>query len=334
MREHPAQIRVTGDDAAASYRVSADLLLREVADRVDLCSIQRLLVEDDRGRLIGIIGAADIQNRLESSHERERDRWAATPIESLITVRLDAVDGWNLLRDPDGLATIEATAICSGERMLAMDVGDDVMVPWSSVSGVLQRALYDAVTGLPNRAVFNRHLAEEWERVRRRNSSIAVLMIDLDYFKDINDQHGHSRGDEVLRAVAQTLATQLRSYDLLARFGGDEFAAVLTDCYMTDIHIPASRLHAGILKLRQELDLGDSKLSISMGAVTCPGSRRKTQTELIDAADACLYAAKEAGRSCAYTLDLALSDKAKPRPLSPGRSTESRFNSSRTSRPR
>ena len=333
MREHPARIEVTGEESTGSYRVSADLLLCEVADRVDLSAIQRRLVEDDGGRLIGIIDAADIQMRLESPHERECDRWAATPIETLITARLDAVDGLSLVRDPDGNAEIPGTAICSTERMLAMDVGNDVLVPWSSVRGVLQRALFDAVTGLPNRAVFNRHLAEEWERVQRRNSSIAVLMIDLDYFKEINDQHGHSRGDEVLRAVAQTLATQLRSYDLLARFGGDEFAAILTDCYMTDIHIPASRLHAGILKVRQELNLGDSRLSISMGAITCPGSRKKTRTELIDAADECLYAAKAAGRNCAYTLDLALSDKAKPRLLPAGRPAQPRTGA-RVPRPR
>lgn len=318
MREHQAQLGITANDAPDSCRVQSGLILREVAERLNLAKIQHLLVEDAEGRLLGIVESAEVVRRLSAWNEIEQQRWADTPIEAIVTVRLDATgNGSSIDRDADGHATLSGSVISTDDHLVAMNIGDDVMIRWSAVKNVLQRALFDPVTGLPNRAVFDRRLREEWERVQQRNSSIAVLMIDLDHFKDINDVHGHSMGDEVLREVAGCLARQLRSYDLLARFGGDEFAAILTDCYMSDIHIPASRLQAGIRKLGEQFELQTSRLTVSIGAVTCPGSQGVAATRLLDVADECMYAAKRAGRGCAYTLDVALAGhKGKPQPLS------------------
>ncbi len=318
MRAYKSIIQITGDETPVSCRVASGLLLGEVADRVDLGAVRYLFVEDVAGNLLGIVEAEEIRKRISAANKIEQQRWAETPLEAIVSIRLDAQgDGDTIVRTADGDAEITASVFTNREQIIAMDIGDDVMIRWGAVSNVLRQALFDSVTGLPNRTVFNRRLRQEWERVQSRSSSIAVLMIDLDHFKQVNDRHGHSVGDEVLNEVSQTLARQLRSYDLLVRYGGDEFAAILTDCYMSDIHIPASRLQSGVRKLNDRFDFETPKLSISIGAVTCPGSKNVTDTELADAADDCLYAAKKAGRGCAFTLDLALQVKSgKPRPLS------------------
>ena len=315
MREHRAEFTIHEHCDRDNCRVRPRMSLQEVAEGFDLTKLRHLLVEDESGQLLGIVDTADVVRRLSACNEIERQRWASTPIEAIVSVRLDEFDK-SVAYDFDTPTVLGSRVFSQDDQLVAMSLGDDVMIRWSSVKSVLQRALFDPVTGLPNRAVFDRRLREEWERVQCRNSSLAVLMIDLDHFKSINDLHGHSVGDEVLREVANCLTSQLRSYDMLARFGGDEFAAILTDCYLTDIHIPASRLQAGIRELGEKFELQIPQLTVSIGAITCPGDQEISPTKLLDAADECMYAAKKAGRGCAYTLDIALAGRnGKPRPL-------------------
>ncbi|MFK7817668.1 MAG: GGDEF domain-containing protein [Planctomycetaceae bacterium] len=317
MKAFNSHLQIGGNETAFDCRIDAGLLLGQVAERIDLARVRYLLVEDISGHLLGIVDSVEVQRRLSSNNEIEQQRWAETPLEAIVQIRLDPLFGAEQLkRNPDGDARVASSALVHQEQLLALDLGDDLMVRWSIVENVLKNALYDSVTGLPNRSVFDRRLVQEWERVKRRGSSIAVLMIDLDHFKQINDRYGHSMGDEVLTEVAETLSGQLRSYDLLVRFGGDEFAAILTDCYMTDIHIPATRLQEGIRRLGERFDFEEPPLTVSIGAATCPGNQKVAAQRLVDAADECMYAAKKAGRGCAYTLDIALSGKTgKPRPL-------------------
>ncbi len=90
-------------------------------------------------------------------------------------------------------------------------------------------ALADPLTGVANRLAFDQRLADEWQRARRFGHPFAVLMIDLDGFKQVNDQRGHTTGDRVLRVVAQQLLERVRATDALARIGGDEFAVILPE---------------------------------------------------------------------------------------------------------
>jgi diguanylate cyclase (GGDEF)-like protein len=310
MKAFNSNIRITGNQTSFDCRVDAGLLLGQIAERMDLTQVRYLLVEDISGHLLGIVDSAEVERRLSSSNPIEQQRWAETPLEAIVQIRLDPHFGPERLdRHADGNINIESSALLQQEQLLALDLGDDLMVRWSIVEKVLKNALYDSVTGLPNRSVFDRRLKQEWDRVKTRGSSIAVLMIDLDHFKQINDRYGHSMGDEVLTEVADTLAAQLRSYDLLVRFGGDEFAAILTDCYMTDIHIPTTRLQEGIRQLGERFDFESPALTVSIGAVTCPGNQKVPAQRLVEAADECMYAAKKAGRGCAYTFDLARSSR-------------------------
>jgi diguanylate cyclase (GGDEF)-like protein len=154
-----------------------------------------------------------------------------------------------------------------------------------TLSQLREQARTDPVTGLPNRREFARHLDREVARARRGGLAPAVLMIDLDHFKEFNDSQGHPAGDRLLQAVALIWARRLRTGDLLVRFGGDEFAAILPDCSIEDATHLADRLRTG---------LPDGETCSVGVAAWLPG---ESGAELIDRADEALLRAKRDGRN-------------------------------------
>jgi diguanylate cyclase (GGDEF)-like protein len=155
---------------------------------------------------------------------------------------------------------------------------------------------FDALTGLMTRAPFMELLAGEAERARRSGEPVSVALLDIDHFKRVNDQHGHLVGDRVLRAVGQFLFHNLRRYDLLCRFGGEEFLACLP---RTDVGEAI-----GIMdRLREELaaqdvgteEIGELRVTISVGVAVLDPEDALAQS--INRADEALYAAKGAGRN-------------------------------------
>ncbi|MGE5624430.1 MAG: GAF domain-containing protein [Bacillota bacterium] len=159
---------------------------------------------------------------------------------------------------------------------------------------------YDALTGVPNRRRFDEVLAHEWRWAQRTGHPLTLLLADLDHFKALNDCHGHLRGDECLKLVAQALADGLmRPADFVARYGGEEFALVLPD-----LDAAAARGYAESLRTRVEtlgISHGNSPVSahvtLSIGVATLIPERSQLSSELVAAADAALYAAKNAGRN-------------------------------------
>ncbi|MEU4240414.1 sensor domain-containing diguanylate cyclase [Actinoplanes sp. NPDC026619] len=156
-------------------------------------------------------------------------------------------------------------------------------------------AFHDPLTGLANRKLFYERLAHAIDTHTRGEATVAVLFIDLDGFKQVNDDRGHQAGDLVLTAVAERLVAGLRLGDTVARFGGDEFAAVLESLTgIDDAQIAAERVIADI---RQPIDITGvpAVVSASVGiAVHHPGA---TADDLIRDADAAMYAAKAAGKN-------------------------------------
>jgi diguanylate cyclase (GGDEF)-like protein/PAS domain S-box-containing protein len=168
---------------------------------------------------------------------------------------------------------------------------------------LLHDALYDALTQLPNRALFLDHLGLAMEQARRRrNSVVAVLFIDLDRFKNINDSLGHSVGDELLVELAKRLTHFLRPGDTVARLGGDEFAVLLNDVRgPSDATRVAERIHELI---REKVELGGREVftGASIGvALSSPGYRHPE--EILRDADTAMYRAKAAGRGCYQVFD-------------------------------
>jgi two-component system cell cycle response regulator len=153
----------------------------------------------------------------------------------------------------------------------------------------LELAVTDPLTGLRNRRYVRRHL----EGVLR-NSGAAVLLLDVDYFKTVNDTHGHAAGDAVLREIAERVRSHLRSADVVARYGGEEFMVVMSGAATEDGLLVAERLRGAIGTEPVEFEGQSLRVTVSVGIAA--GGAGTASDELIGAADAALYRAKNNGR--------------------------------------
>jgi diguanylate cyclase (GGDEF)-like protein len=167
-------------------------------------------------------------------------------------------------------------------------------------SQLVAQTRIDSKTGLLNAATWERESTAEVNRAARTHSPLAVALLDIDHFKSVNDTYGHLAGDRVLRAVSDELGSLLRTYDLAGRFGGEEFVVLLPQTGEADARHIAERLRAHIGSLSVPVsdapDAACISVTVSIGLATLGGARREI-TELLAAADAALYYAKETGRN-------------------------------------
>lgn len=162
------------------------------------------------------------------------------------------------------------------------------------IDRVKQLAYLDGLTGIFNRRFFELRIAEEIERARRFKSGLGVIMIDIDQFKRLNDEFGHLLGDEVLRQVSSLLSQQLRKIDVVCRYGGEEFAIVLSQTSQQHTLAVAEKLRR--IVERWQFPGVPRAVTISAGTASYP-EHGLTRDELVKAADAGLYAAKQGGRN-------------------------------------
>jgi two-component system cell cycle response regulator len=159
-------------------------------------------------------------------------------------------------------------------------------------------ALTDSLTGLHNRRYLAKHLESLFEVARASDKRLAVLMADIDDFKSINDGHGHAAGDEVLRAVANRLARNIRSFDTIARWGGEEFVVVMPDAGVDVATAVAERLRRKVAGAAVGFNDPDREVSVTVSiGVGVMGGPRDTVDDLMRRADEALYAAKRGGRN-------------------------------------
>jgi diguanylate cyclase (GGDEF)-like protein len=161
-------------------------------------------------------------------------------------------------------------------------------------------ASIDGLTEIPNRRYLDENLEREWRRSKRNNSSMCVLLIDIDHFKRYNDCYGHRAGDECLKTVAQTLAAQCeRGSDFVARYGGEEFVAVLPETNKQGAIAFANKLRKAIndLNIEHNASLNASHITISIGIASSESSQAYTEKALLEEADSGLYNAKKLGRN-------------------------------------
>ncbi|QOP45636.1 sensor domain-containing diguanylate cyclase [Sulfurimonas paralvinellae] len=157
------------------------------------------------------------------------------------------------------------------------------------------KANHDDLTDLPNRALFNDRLAVAMKKADRNKSALGVFFLDIDYFKQINDQYGHDVGDELLKRFSQRLQECLRAADTLARIGGDEFMIILEENKeMTTSKTVAKKI---VEAMKEPIALGEStlKISTSIGIAIYPQDAKDAE-ELVKNADMAMYKVKESGR--------------------------------------
>ncbi|MDR5836863.1 diguanylate cyclase domain-containing protein [Caballeronia sp. LZ034LL] len=161
-------------------------------------------------------------------------------------------------------------------------------------------ALLDGLTGVSNRRKFDEDLHADWRHCAREETSLALLMVDVDCFKRFNDHYGHMAGDACLKAIAKALAEALRRpYDKLARYGGEEFACLLPKTDLAGAQCIAQRIVDGV----HALDIGhvssdvETRVTISVGVACVRPACGSTPDMLLKAADDALYQAKRAGRA-------------------------------------
>lgn len=170
----------------------------------------------------------------------------------------------------------------------------------NTYSTILQYATLDALTNLNNRRQFETRLGQEISITKRQNNPLCAMMIDIDFFKGVNDTHGHAAGDEVLRKVASIIKEHLRESDIPARYGGEEFAVLLPFTQLEEAKIVGERLRKAVeetpITINQEtVDEKQINVTISMGVAEF--DRIETGEALFERADKALYEAKKNGRN-------------------------------------
>jgi len=208
---------------------------------------------------------------------------------------------------------IDAVAICIGIAITVLWIVHPaaaallapavLLMQHQLYSGLRQAVRRDLLTNVSNPQFWREAARREVDRAWASSTSLAVLVIDLDHFKTVNDQHGHLAGDDVLAATARAIAAALRPADLIGRLGGEEFGAVLSGLDLPAAQRAAERVRAHIAATRVRSDRGDwINVTASIGIAELP-TNGNNLTELLDAADTAMYAAKTAGRNTVRTAE-------------------------------
>ena len=158
------------------------------------------------------------------------------------------------------------------------------------------RATHDELTGLANRRVVLDEIAREHSRHLRQGGSFAIILVDLDHFKSVNDTRGHPTGDAVLKEVSRRMARSVRPYDTVGRYGGEEFIVVAPSCGRSGAIALAERILNSLRSAPVETERGPLSVTVSCGIAISTAAKPLDPRELIHLADEALYRAKERGR--------------------------------------
>jgi diguanylate cyclase len=200
---------------------------------------------------------------------------------------------------PSGLRLEQALHLLQASGMPAPE-GEPGSLAWMQglVDALVMLSSRDALTALANRRSFELTLARECDRVARSGEPALLLALDIDHFKNINDQHGHATGDRVIQAVARALQDSVRPMDLVARVGGEEFAIVLPNCPPSFGQAVAERVRRRVATAQVGAPGGEVlAFSVSVGGAFAPAWVRSTPALWLERSDRQLYRAKAEGRN-------------------------------------
>jgi diguanylate cyclase (GGDEF)-like protein len=264
MEAFPAGDLVTAVQAVETFQPDLILSQLRLPTHSGLALVRRVK-EEDATRLVPVILYGDL----------------ATTEERTTALDLGALD---LITEP--FATVELLARVRAALKLRRT--------FSILEQLSQR---DHLTGLANRTVLDEYLVRAWRAYQNRGVALAVIIVDLDHFKAVNDTYGHSTGDEVLCVSARLLAGSVRSSDLVARYGGEELVVVATDCTAPIAMALAERFRSrlaehGILAVGKEI-----AVTASAGIAVADRAKQSGPGDLLRHADEALYQAKRSGRN-------------------------------------
>ncbi len=163
---------------------------------------------------------------------------------------------------------------------------------------LVKKASHDELTGIFNRRMLIEMAGRELDRAWRSNSPLSMLMLDLDFFKKINDTYGHLAGDAVLQEITQRIQIGLRSLDIFGRYGGEEFMVLLPGCELDFARIVADHIRLLVCEKPVLFNHQPIAVSMSIGIAALQFDHKMTLVELMGHADVALYKAKNAGRNC------------------------------------
>ena len=310
---------------------------------------KKILVIDDDPNLVRLVEYSLTQEGYEvykayDGQEGMRQMYSHQPDLVILDIMMPKMDGWEVcqqIRRQSSVPIIMLTAKTEDTDVIyGLDKGADEYVtkPFSvevllaRVEAVLRRvkleresaqadvqelqqlAYHDPLTGLPNRTLFNDRLALALSQAHRNQQKLAVIMLDLDGFKDVNDTLGHSMGDELLQAVGDRLTSLLRQGDTVARMGGDEFMMLLPEITGGEA---AAQIAQKILEAFREPFVFDGHrlhITTSIGIALYPNDGEDGDT-LTKSADIAMYRAKEEGRGSYQRYTPAMKAKALERPV-------------------
>lgn len=307
MLSHSAEIKTFPARPCSACTVSAKTLISDFVRHYATSPHSYLIIEDERGCPVGVVEAADVLRRLETPNSAERRRWLNMPIETVISARMllpetkaNPIGEWTTAS-----RSIHGAALFHDDRLVAISTEDDILVSWRSIERALRKAQHDHVTDLPNRSALDSHLSAECSRASRGLYSVGVILIDVDNFKDVNDRHGHAAGDRVLATVARVLRKSLRSYDFVARFGGDEFAVICCGCRPGEIEGPMNRIRRRVRSALGDPSIPQPAPTLSIGACVVHDMNLVSgPDEILNYADECLYFSKRGGRNRSFTTEI------------------------------
>jgi diguanylate cyclase (GGDEF)-like protein len=247
----------------------------------------------------GSVSIAEVRSAAATRELAEDDLDAAArPIEET-----EAGPNWTPAQHPELARAAAASMFAANERLQAeLDAArGELQRERTKVESLCSEARTDALTGLPNRRSFDEELNRRFDQWRRHDVPVSLLLIDIDRFKQVNDQHGHPAGDAVLRWIARLIRDAFREMDVPARYGGEEFATILPGTQLSDAANVAERLRAAIAaRVFQDGDL-TLPVTVSIGVATSTAG--DDPAKLIERTDEALYAAKQNGRNRAYLND-------------------------------
>ncbi len=223
------------------------------------------------------------------------EQWHDLPLIAFAEDQQGLINGFNLGASDSVHVEIDSTEL-SARMNRHLERWQRLLELRQSKEQLQKMALTDPLTKLGNRATFDMSIKQAAACTQRSGSPYSLLMIDLDHFKNFNDNYGHQTGDTVLRSVADAIRYSARDADICCRYGGEEFAVILPDTKANNAEVLAERIHKQVAKVSRKQTSGRMPITVSIG-ISCANRNDVHPTQLIEEADQALYLAKDNGRN-------------------------------------